>query len=189
MYYSRQPILPRLPTEPLPQTFSHSGSSKPPAALLQAMSSFDAHHGLSSSRSSGLGAPQLSSLLQQAAASRPVPKPSLSRQEQNEPDSGDRGYRSLPFPLEKKDGKIIYRCDTCEKVFGQLSNLKVHIRTHSGERPFACTQPGCLKNFTQLAHLQKHQLVHTGNQSNHFQGLICLLIMYTCVVIPLIKLC
>ena len=183
MYYSRQPILPRLPTEPLPQTFSHSGSSKPPAALLQAMSSFDAHHGLSSSRSSGLGAPQLSSLLQQAAASRPVPKPSLSRQEQNEPDSGDRGYRSLPFPLEKKDGKIIYRCDTCEKVFGQLSNLKVHIRTHSGERPFACTQPGCLKNFTQLAHLQKHQLVHTGNQSNHFQGL------YTCVVIPLIKHC
>jgi len=164
MYYSRQPILPRLPTEPLPQTFSHSGSSKPPAALLQAMSSFDAHHGLSSSRSSGLGAPQLSSLLQQAAASRPVPKPSLSRQEQNEPDPGDRGYRSLPFPLEKKDGKIIYRCDTCEKVFGQLSNLKVHIRTHSGERPFACTQPGCLKNFTQLAHLQKHQLVHTGEK-------------------------
>ena len=59
MYYNpRQPILPRLPTEPLPQTFCHSGSSKPPAALLQAMSSFDAHHGLSSSRSSGLGAPQ-----------------------------------------------------------------------------------------------------------------------------------
>jgi len=158
--YNRQPILPRLPTEPLPQNFSHSTTSKPPAALLQAMSSFDAHHGISSSRSSGLGAPQLSSLLQQAA-SRPVPKP---REDQNQPEIGDRGYRSLPFPLEKKDGKIIYRCDTCEKVFGQLSNLKVHIRTHSGERPFACSQPGCLKNFTQLAHLQKHQLVHTGEK-------------------------
>lgn len=45
-------------------------------------------------------------------------------------------------------------CDTCEKIFPQKSALVRHSRTHTGERPFACSQ--CESKFGDVTTLRRH---------------------------------
>eukprot|EP00470_Lotharella_oceanica_P011801 CAMPEP_0170195396 /NCGR_PEP_ID=MMETSP0040_2-20121228/61444_1 /TAXON_ID=641309 /ORGANISM="Lotharella oceanica, Strain CCMP622" /LENGTH=232 /DNA_ID=CAMNT_0010444551 /DNA_START=74 /DNA_END=772 /DNA_ORIENTATION=+ len=47
-------------------------------------------------------------------------------------------------------------CDFCQKEFGQKCTLDAHRRTHTGERPYACTL--CPNAFKQLATLRRHQV-------------------------------
>ncbi|XP_034044615.1 uncharacterized protein LOC117526671 [Thalassophryne amazonica] len=56
----------------------------------------------------------------------------------------------------------LLRCGQCGRCFPHPSNLKAHLQTHTGERPFCCSL--CGRSFTKLSNLKAHRRVHTGER-------------------------
>ncbi|CAJ1073324.1 zinc finger and BTB domain-containing protein 24 isoform X1 [Xyrichtys novacula] len=74
---------------------------------------------------------------------------------QGQREQGKRG-RKRKYPNTEAP------CEECGKVFKNPLFLKIHQRTHTGEKPFLCLV--CGKCFTQKYSLLVHQRMHTGEK-------------------------
>lgn len=58
------------------------------------------------------------------------------------------------FPSEMKTIKCTW--EGCTKMFNRPARLVSHLRSHTNERPFVCSEPGCGKSYLEEKHLKQH---------------------------------
>ncbi|KAJ3194781.1 hypothetical protein HK101_001900 [Irineochytrium annulatum] len=75
----------------------------------------------------------------------------------------------IPQPTGPAGSKR-FQCQYCPKRFSRPSSLTTHVYTHTGERPHACTIPGCKRTFSVLSNLRRHTRVCQRNMAKRASG-------------------
>ncbi|KAJ8721624.1 hypothetical protein PYW07_002399 [Mythimna separata] len=105
--------------------------------------------------------PTHATIIKKCKCKPPEPKRHTNYKKKSESEKLKRG----PKPKPKQD----HACYQCDKQFRCQAQLEMHVRTHTGDKPFVCMY--CPRRFTQKHNLTIHLRIHTGEKP--FQCEVC----------------
>ncbi|KAJ7217794.1 hypothetical protein GGX14DRAFT_561157 [Mycena pura] len=72
------------------------------------------------------------------------------------------------------DASSKYECSYCGKGFSRPSSLRIHLNSHTGEKPFVCPVDGCGRSFSVLSNMRRHARVHVTPMTGADEGALTL---------------